>query len=220
MIARTTLRPAPWLAALLAAALAAPGAAAGVHDLPPGYRSATPLNAQVDSIRYASRITDNNQMGITITNYGFIGNNFVSRSPSLEYPLGTGYEHMVRGGIWIGAEAIDENGAFIGVMTSAVDGAQGSSAANATEFTPAGLDIKVRSTLPNNKFFNVQAVSEQDYITSPQPPWRSPGEPSAVPCVPCARPREGPDRPGSSPRPGPGRPAWPAASAAPWPPDR
>jgi hypothetical protein len=57
-------------------------------------------------------------------------------------------------------------------MTSAVDGAQGSSAANATELTPAGLYIKVRSTLPNNKFFNVQAVSEQDYISefSDSPP--------------------------------------------------
>jgi len=146
-------------------ALTASAPRADVHDPPPGYRAAAPLAAQADSIRFALRVTDNNQMGITITNYGFLGNNFVSRSPSLEYPLGTGYEHMVRGGLWVGGRAIDENGAFIGVMTGAVDGSQGSSAANATEWTPADLDIHVRSTLPNNKFFDVDAVSEQDYVS-------------------------------------------------------
>jgi hypothetical protein len=154
--------------ALLAAAagLVPATARAGVHDVPPGYRPAALTQVNVDSIRYAVRVTDSNLMGITISNYGFIGNNFVSRSPSTEYPLGTGYEHLVRGGLWIGAQALDDNGAFVGVMTSAVDGAQGSSAAAATEFTPAGLEIQVRSTLPNNKFFNATAVSEQDFISS------------------------------------------------------
>jgi hypothetical protein len=120
--------------------------------------------AEAESIRYTVRITDNNLMGVTITNYGFVGNNFVSRSPSMEYPLGTGYEHLVRGGLWIGSRAVDDEGAFIGVVTGAVDGSQGSSAQQATEFTPAGLAIKIRSTLPNSKFFSKAAVSEQDYV--------------------------------------------------------
>lgn len=120
--------------------------------------------AQADSIRYTVRVTDNNLMGITVTNYGFVGNNFVSRTPSMEYPLGTGFEHMVRGGLWFGARAVDDSGAFVGVVTGAVDGAQGSSAQQATEFTPAGLEIKIRSTLPNSKYFNREAVSEQDFV--------------------------------------------------------
>jgi len=118
-----------------------------------------------DSIRYTVRVADNNLMGVTVTNYGFIGNNFVSRTPSMEYPLGTGYEHMVRGGLWVGARAVDDSGAFIGVVTGTLDGAQGSSSQQATEFTPAGLEIKVRSTLPNSKFFSTHAVSEQDFLT-------------------------------------------------------
>ena len=51
---------------------------------------------------YKVKISNNNLVGITVSNYGFFGNNFVSRSPSFEYPLGSGFEHMVRGGLWIG----------------------------------------------------------------------------------------------------------------------
>ena len=52
--------------------------------------------------RYVVRLANRNRIGLTVTNYGFFGNNFVSRSPSFEYPLGAGFEHMVRGGLWIG----------------------------------------------------------------------------------------------------------------------
>lgn len=151
------------LVSLQAVGSAAGPAAAGSDH----YATASPFAAeaaQAESIRFTVRVTDNNLMGVTVTNYGFVGNNFVSRTPSMEYPLGTGYEHMVRGGLWVGARAVDDSGAFVGVVTGAVDGAQGSSAQQATEFTPAGLEIKVRSTLPNSKFFNSAAVSEQDYI--------------------------------------------------------
>lgn len=160
-----TLRPhriAPIAFALALAAIAPPAPAADRAPTPPPFRAAEVL---ADSIRFALRVTDNNLMGVTITNYGFVGNNFVSRAPSLEYPLGTGFEHMVRGGLWIGGIAIDDLGAFTGVVTSAVDGSQGSGSANATEFTPAGLEIAIRSTLPNNRFFNPAAVSEQDYVS-------------------------------------------------------
>lgn len=158
-------RPAvvPLAAAVLLTALA--GAPAGAVDrapTPPPFRAADVL---ADSIRFALRVSDNNLVGATITNYGFVGNNFVSRSPSLEYPLGTGFEHLVRGGLWVGGRAIDDLGAFTGVVTAAVDGSQGSGSANATEFTPAGLEIAVRSTLPNDRFFSPIAVSEQDYIS-------------------------------------------------------
>ena len=79
-----------------------------------------------DSVSFAIKVTDSNLVGMTVTNYGFLGNNFISRSPSLEYPLGAGYEHLVRGGLWIGALAQDELGGFTGVSTGALDGSQGS----------------------------------------------------------------------------------------------
>jgi hypothetical protein len=129
----------------------------------------TPFAAQsttVDSVAYRVSVTDNNQMGITVTNYGFLGNNFISRSPSMEYPLGTGFEHMVRGGLWIGARAVDDSGAFTGVVTGTVDGSQGTSSQAATEFTPAGNEILVRSALPNDRRFSPLAVSEQDFLCS------------------------------------------------------
>jgi hypothetical protein len=151
------------LAIALAAVCAGMPARADRAPTPPPFEA---QQVQQDSIRFALRVTDSNLIGATITNYGFVGNNFVSRAPSLEYPLGSGFEHMVRGGLWVGGIAIDDLGAFTGVVTSAVDGAHGSSSANATEFTPAGLEIGVRSTLPNNRFFNPNAVSEQDYLST------------------------------------------------------
>jgi hypothetical protein len=132
----------------------------------PCRRPAPPRPTQADSIRYGVRVTDNNLVGMTVTNYGFIGNNFISRSPSLEYPLGLGFEHLVRGGLWIGAHAVDGGGSFTGVTTGTVDGNQGTASQGATEFTPAGLEIKSLSRLPNNKFFNPNAVSELDLISN------------------------------------------------------
>ena len=129
----------------------------------------------LDSTRYAVRIANNNLVGVTITNYGFVGNNFINRSPSFEYPLGTGYDHLVRAGIWVGAEAVDDSGAFIGVSTAAMDATQGTSASAGSEYTPAGLDVLERSTLTNNKFFDPHAVSEQDFLSfySDEPAKRS-----------------------------------------------
>jgi hypothetical protein len=138
---------------------------AEIDHQPSGPAPTRPQAGAADSVRYALRVTDNNLIGLTITNYGFYGNNFISRSPSLEYPLGLGFEHMVRGGLWIGARAVDGVGAFTGVVTGAVDGSQGSASQSATEYTPAGTEIKTRSTLPNSKFFNRQAVSELDLIS-------------------------------------------------------
>jgi len=85
---------------------------------------------------------DLNLMSVNLTNYGFVGNNFTTRTPSMEYPVGTGHEHLVRGGLWIGALAADANGAFIGVTTGAVDGFTGDAAASATEFSPEGDHIE------------------------------------------------------------------------------
>ena len=123
---------------------------------------ATPVAAQVS---YKVRITNNNLVGLTTTNYGFFGNNFTSRSPSFEYPLGTGFEHLVRGGLWIGGiTQFSGTGEEIRVSTAAVDGSQGSASASGTEYTPLGNQIFERSKLPNSPVFSPLAVSEQDFV--------------------------------------------------------
>ena len=137
----------------------------------PARRSAMPRAAAADtSVRvYVSLISgrdesgrDLNLMSMNITNFGFVGNNFTVRTPSMEYPVGTGHEHLVRGGLWVGALAADQNGAFTGVTTAAKDGFTGDAAASATEFSPDGDHIDVRSSLPNNRRYSPLAVSERD----------------------------------------------------------
>jgi hypothetical protein len=115
-----------------------------------------------DSIRYATAVTTINHVGITLTNYGFFGNNFISRAPSFEYPLGSGLEHMSRAGLWVGGLALADTGSFTGVSTAIVDDAQGSNAQAGTEFTPAGTAILERSRIANSRVYSPLAVSDQD----------------------------------------------------------
>lgn len=160
---RTRLAFVPFLAALAVAGTAAPLAHAqsSVRE-----RMASPLGptrALADS--FVARETLNNLVDMTITNYGFIGNNFVNRSGSMEYPRGSGFEHLVRAGIWIGARTTDDPLDTLRVTTATVDGAQGSSAADGTEFTPASNRILVLSKLSNSQNFSPTAVSEEDLIS-------------------------------------------------------
>jgi hypothetical protein len=107
---------------------------------------------------------DLNLMSLNLTNYGFVGNNFAVRTPSMEYPVGSGHEHLVRGGLWVGALAADANGAFFGVTTGAVDGSTSQAAQSVTEWSPEGDRMTVRSSLPNNRRYSPEAVSERDVI--------------------------------------------------------
>jgi hypothetical protein len=151
------------LAALLA--LAAGSAAAGEPDR--GYGDASP-SALVASTSpaglaaYLQRQTDGNAIGLVITNYGFFGNNFVTRSPSMEYPLGSDIEHLVRAGLWVGA--INANGDTV-VSTGSVSGYFGSGSTGATEYNPT-QSLKERSTLISSRAFSKKARSEQDFLCS------------------------------------------------------
>jgi len=82
----------------------------------------------------------------------------------MEYPVGTGHEHLVRGGLWVGALAVGADSAFTGVTTAAVDGFTGDAAASATEFSPEGDHMDVRSSLTNNRRYTKLSVSERDLI--------------------------------------------------------
>jgi hypothetical protein len=119
-----------------------------------------------DSIRYVAKIASINRAGLNETNYGFFGNNFASRSPSFEFPLGSGFEHMSRAGLWVGAVALADTGLFTGVSTAIVDNNQNTAEQNETEFTPAGNQIVERSRIANNSSFSRDAISDQDLSCS------------------------------------------------------
>lgn len=147
----------------LAGLLAAGAATAAGRDHPAAAAPAAPEAVAASGVPFRVRVMDDNQVHMTITNYGYMGNDFISRSPSLEYPFGTGYEHMVRGGLWVGAHAIDDNGPFIGVTTGALDGSQNTGGAVSTEYRPAS-EFEIRSDLPNSRYYSAEAVSELDLV--------------------------------------------------------
>ncbi len=115
-------------------------------------------------VRYDIHIADANRVGMTLTNYGYFGNNFFSRDASLEFPRNSGYEHLVHGGLWIGAQAEDGGGSFTGVTTGVLDAAAGPTSPSMTEFTPGNSGILVRSSDPASSLYSVDAISHQDLI--------------------------------------------------------
>lgn len=131
---------------------------------PADHGSPVPARSEATAA-YATRVADANLMGVTVTNYGFVGNNFVSRAPSMEYPLGTGFEHLVLGGLWVGAQGVDGTGAFTGVTTACLDISVANSPAAATEFTPASLGLAARSRLPSSPVYDPLAVSDLDLVS-------------------------------------------------------
>jgi hypothetical protein len=124
-----------------------------------------------ESIYYYRTYTHGNRVGLTVTNYGFFGTNLSDRQPSMEYPLGTGLDHLVRAGVWIGARTLSSGGdttfkATTHVTTGCLDGYYSVTPGNAqgTEWTPSGNTVVERSSLRNSKVYNPQAVSEQDLL--------------------------------------------------------
>ncbi|MDQ3019750.1 MAG: hypothetical protein M3R36_04155 [Bacteroidota bacterium] len=118
-----------------------------------------PLDIQDD---VNNKFTSVGNIGLTVTNYGTIGNGFANfpNQPSCQYPKASGIENLFIGGIWIGGS---KNG-DIRVTTAAVD----VSTSNRTvgfEFTNAdGAGILERSSLSNSPNFRPDAVSHQDFV--------------------------------------------------------
>jgi hypothetical protein len=114
-----------------------------------------------------SKYTTVGNIAITVTNYGVIGHGFRlwPQQPSMQYPKGSGIEHLFVGGLWVG---IGSDGAGGGerVTTGAVDvSSLRSGVSEGFEFT-TGVDSKVmeRSSLPDNAFYDPNAISHQDFI--------------------------------------------------------
>ena len=79
----------------------------------------------------------------------------------MQYPRGSGIEHLFVGGLWVGAVTPDG----IRVTTGAVDVPSLRNVAEGFEFTTT-LESRVieRSSLPDNRFFDPDAISHQDFI--------------------------------------------------------
>jgi len=118
--------------------------------------------------------TNVGNIGFTITNFGVIGNGFANRgqanyTPSCEYPLGSGIEHLFAGGLWVGGFIKDNPNANPNpprplVTTGAVDRAALSRGGGFEFTTDKTSHIIQRSTLQESKFFNSDAISHQDFL--------------------------------------------------------
>ncbi|OQY27287.1 MAG: hypothetical protein B6244_11130 [Candidatus Cloacimonetes bacterium 4572_55] len=101
-------------------------------------------------------------IGVTVTNFGLVGNGFDQDQPACEYPLGTKTELMARGGLWIGALKDGDPR----VSTGVIDGAFSAGQAG-FEFAPLPEEGLIeRSTIQTSPFFALDAVSQQDFVSS------------------------------------------------------
>lgn len=115
-----------------------------------------------------TKFTSVGNIGITVTNFGVLGDGFVEQvpvdQPSCEYPKGSGIEHMFDAGLWVGARTPTG----IRVTTGAFNAARLPSGASQNfEFTSTAdpNDVVVeRSSLPEAKFFSPDAISHQDFV--------------------------------------------------------
>ncbi|MEM9667119.1 MAG: hypothetical protein AAF970_19500, partial [Bacteroidota bacterium] len=112
-------------------------------------------------------VVDVGNLGLTITNSGFIGRanirNTPTGTPSMEYPLDSGVEHLFEAGLWIGARRSD--GVFT-VRTGAQTSSRGYQAgALGYELTPNQV-VTERSTLTDSPALSSLGISHQDFLTS------------------------------------------------------
>ncbi len=110
-----------------------------------------------------SKFTNVGNIALTVSNYGVFGHGFRlwPTQPSMQYPRGSGVEHLFVGGVWVGA--VTPNG--VRVTTGAVDVSSLRAVAEGFEFT-TGIESRIveRSSLPDNRFFSPDAVSHQDFL--------------------------------------------------------
>ena len=115
-----------------------------------------------------TRFTNTGNIGLTVTNFGTIGDGFGVQSPvdqpSCEYPKGSAIEHLFVGGLWVGGRR--DNGTIF-VTTGARDIPSLRDVAAGFEFTNSDDPNDVvleRSSIIDNPFFDPLAISHQDFI--------------------------------------------------------
>ncbi len=117
---------------------------------------------------FDEKFTSAGNIGLTLNNFGVIGNAFngsfdVLGYPSCEYPRNTGIEHLFDGGLWVGARI---NNSTVAVTTGAVDASTGYTPGRAGyEFSAAvGERLRERSSLFDSPNYDPNAISHQDLI--------------------------------------------------------
>jgi len=111
------------------------------------------------------QISSAGNVQLSLTNAGTIGDPSMAGSssqPSLQYPKGSGIEHLFEAGLWIGAKVNGQTA----VSTSSIDASSGyTTGASGFEFTaPVGNTIKQRSSLSGNNNYSSSAISHQDLL--------------------------------------------------------
>lgn len=129
----------------------------------PGYSQSLYKAADDDG----SKFTNIGNIGITITNFGTLGNRFLTRpvQPSAQYPKGSSIEHISLAGLWIGAISQRDGAAHVSTAATDVNPSAGQSVTLGYELTnELGATIKQRSSLPFDQYFDLTAVSHQDFV--------------------------------------------------------
>lgn len=117
---------------------------------------------------FEEAVVDVGNVGLTVTNAGFVGKSNVRNNPtgppSFEYPLESGIEHLFEAGLWVGG--IRRSDGIITVRTGAQTAATGyQPGASGYEFAQASI-IRQRSSLPTSSLFTRSAVSHQDLLAT------------------------------------------------------
>ncbi|TNE79372.1 MAG: hypothetical protein EP332_11035 [Bacteroidetes bacterium] len=115
---------------------------------------------------FDQKATNIGNIGFAVSNVGTLGRPQVISNnagiPSMEYPIGSGINHLFEAGIWIGARVNGQTR----VSTSASDASTGYRAGlSGFEFTPNGM-ITESSSLTSSPLFSNSAVSHQDFRVS------------------------------------------------------
>ncbi len=130
-----------------------------------------------------SNYTNVGNIGITISNFGTIGHGwrYWPRQPSVEYPLGSGIEHMFLGGLWVGGYRDGRDAPD--VTTAALDIPSVQDVAEGFEFTNAPGDLVIeRSSLADSPYYHPTAISHQDfYAEYTDSNTTIPGTPTSIP---------------------------------------
>jgi hypothetical protein len=119
-----------------------------------------PLKPLVDDFWHSTNIGN---FGLTITNFNNFGNALSDpEQPSCEYPLGSGIEHLYRGGLWVGARTPD---GAIHVSTGALDASSVQQGEEGFEFAANLRDsVAEYSSITTSRYYIPSAISEQDFI--------------------------------------------------------
>lgn len=125
------------------------------------------LPREVDAQSFENAVVDVGNIGLTVTNAGFLGRanvrNAPTGPPSMEYPLDSGVEHLFEAGLWVGAVRSD---GIVTVRTAAVTTGGGYSPGTAGYEMAQASTILRRSSLPTSDAFTRRAVSHLDYLTA------------------------------------------------------